>query len=318
MSASSQSVALRVAEVRFRYGSHVALRGVSFEVGSGEVFAFLGPNGSGKTTLFRLLSTLIPLQEGRVEILGCDIRSQLQRVRESIGVVFQAPSLDIKLTVRENIHHQGALYGMSGKLLRGRCREVLAELGLEDRADHRVETLSGGLKRRVELAKGLLHHPRLLLMDEPSTGLDPGARSDLWRFLQTLRQEQGITVLLTTHLLEEADRADRIAILDAGKLVALDSPHALRAALGGDCLTIETAEPEALAAEMQARFSLAARVVDGSLRLETSNGPAQIQELTAAFGERIRSLRLGKPTLEDVFIEKTGRRFWQTAEVQDE
>jgi len=218
---------------------------VSFEVRSGEIFVFLGPNGGGKSTLFRLLSTLLPLQSGECEILGFSLRKQIAEIRERIGVVFQSPSVDRKLTVNENLLHQGHLYGLRGAELNQRRTAMLERFKLTDRVRDRVETLSGGLRRRVELAKGLLHRPRLLLLDEPSTGLDPAARSDMWGYLRELRDQEGVTVVLTTHLLEEADKADRIAILDRGQLVALDSPDALRSTL----------------AAMQSRFKLAIRCV---------------------------------------------------------
>ncbi len=275
-----------------------------------EIFAFLGPNGGGKTTLFRLLSTLIPLQEGRLQILGFDVARQPRAVQERIGVVFQAPSLDRKLSVAENLRHQGHLYGLSGSALAERCREMLDQLGLADRADERVETLSGGLRRRVELAKGLLHRPQVLLLDEPSTGLDPGVRSDLWDYLQRIRQEDGVTVVLTTHLLEEADKADRLAILHQGRLVALDTPDNLRATVGGDSITIDSDEPQRLAMAIREQFGIDARVVDGAVRLEQAEGHRWIARLVEAFPGLMQSIRLGKPSLEDVFIARTGHRFW--------
>jgi ABC-2 type transport system ATP-binding protein len=263
-----------------------------------------------------LLSTLIPLQQGEAEILGRDVRRETAAVRSSIGVVFQAPSLDKKLTVSENLRHQGHLYGLSGPALVAREREMLAQLGIADRARDWVETLSGGLRRRVELAKGLIHGPRLLLLDEPSTGLDPGARSDLWSYLRTLRAEQGVTVVLTTHLLEEADKADRIAILHEGRLVALDAPDALRATVGGDSITIRAAQPAALAVAITERFACEPSVIDGTVRLEQSDGHQWIARLVDAFGGEIESITLGKPTLEDVFIARTGHRFWQATDAE--
>jgi ABC-2 type transport system ATP-binding protein len=283
---------------------------VSLEIHPGEIFAFLGPNGGGKTTLFRLLSTLIPVQEGRLEILGFDVARQVRAVQERIGVVFQAPSLDRKLSVAENLRHQGHLYGVSGRALTGRCREMLDQLGLADRADERVEKLSGGLRRRVELAKGLLHRPQVLLLDEPSTGLDPGVRSDLWDYLQRIRQEDGVTVVLTTHLLEEADKADRLAILHQGRLVALDTPDNLRATVGGDSITIASDEPQRLASAIREQFGIEARIVDGAVRLEQADGHRWIARLVEAFPGLVQSIRLGKPSLEDVFIARTGHRFW--------
>lgn len=312
----NDSPAIHVSHLSYRYGERQALADLSLSIARGEIFVFLGPNGGGKTTLFRLLSTLIPLQQGEAEILGRDVRRETAAVRSSIGVVFQAPSLDKKLTVSENLRHQGHLYGLSGPALVAREREMLARLGIADRARDWVETLSGGLRRRVELAKGLIHGPRLLLLDEPSTGLDPGARSDLWSYLRTLRDEQGVTVVLTTHLLEEAEKADRIAILHEGRLVALDAPDVLRATVGGDSITIRSAQPAALAAAIAERFACEARVIDGTVRLEQADGHQWIARLVDAFGGQIESITLGKPTLEDVFIARTGHRFWQVADAE--
>lgn len=306
------SAAIDVSHVVYRYGSRQAVADLSLRIDRGEIFAFLGPNGGGKTTLFRLLSTLIPLQEGDAQVMSFDLRRQTREVRSAIGVVFQAPSLDKKLTVAENLRHQGHLYGLSGAALRDSAHEMLDRLGVADRQRDRVETLSGGLRRRVELAKGLLHRPRLLLLDEPTTGLDPGARSDLWTYLHTLRDEYGVTVVLTTHLLEEADKADRIAILHEGRLVALDTPDALRATVGGDTITIRTAEPERLAVAIASQLGCEAKVVDGAVRLEQAEGHRWIARLVETFPGQIESLTLGKPTLEDVFIARTGHRFWQS------
>ena len=304
------TAAIAIDALSHRYGRRQALTELSLEIAEGEIFAVLGPNGGGKTTLFRLLSTLIPLQQGAAAVLGYDLRRDVQPIRERIGVVFQAASLDRKLTVTENLSHQAALYGLYGAELRSRIDELLSQFGLQDRAREMAERLSGGLRRRVELAKGMIHRPRLLLLDEPSTGLDPGARSDLWRYLAELRQE-GITVVLTTHLLEEGDLADRIAILDEGKVVALDTPTALRQTVGGDAITIDAAEPGQLARQIGERFSLSAQTVDGQVRLEVRDGPTWIPRLFEAFPGQIAAVRLGKPTLEDVFIDRTGHRFWQ-------
>jgi len=301
--------AVEIAEVSHRYGERQALDAVSFDVRGGEIFALLGPNGGGKTTLFRLLSTLIPLQAGAIRVLGDDVAQDVDAVRRTIGIVFQAPSLDKKLTVVENLRHQGRLYGLRGAALDARIDEMLARLRLEDRRRDLVETLSGGLRRRVELAKGMLHEPRVLILDEPSTGLDPGARSDLWEYLRLVRREQGTTVVLTTHLLEEADKADRLAILDRGKLVALDTPDRLRSTVGGDSLTIETDEPERLIAGLQERFGFAARRIDDAVRIEQADGHRWVAQVVEAFPGTVKSVTLGKPTLEDVFINRTGHRF---------
>ena len=301
--------ALAISEVTHRYKERVAVDNLSLEINTGEIFIFLGPNGSGKTTLFRLLSTLIPLQQGEVTLLGHSLRTAQNAARQKMGVVFQAPSLDKKLTVSENIHHQGLLYGLPVNELNKRKTEMLAALGLADRAKERVEKLSGGQRRRVELAKGMLHRPQLLLMDEPSTGLDPGARADLWKYLRQVRDEDGVTVVMTTHLLEEAERADRIAIMDQGKLAALDTPAALQALVGGDSITIRTSQPQELAAAIHEKFACEAAVLDGTVRLEQPDGHQWISRLVVAFPEEIEAVTLGKPTLEDVFIDCTGHRF---------
>lgn len=303
--------AVCVSQVRHRYGERVAIAGLNLSIETGELFAIVGPNGGGKTTLFRLLSTLIPIQSGAIEIFGLDVTRQAGPVRERIGVVFQAPSLDRKLTVAENLWQHAQLYGLSGQTFRERRAEMLARFQLTDRAGDRVETLSGGLRRRVELASGLLHRPQLLLLDEPSTGLDPAARSDMWEYLRQVRREEGVTVVLTTHLLEEADKADRLAILSGGQLVALDTPDALRATVGGDSVTIETDNAAALAADVTTRLQIDAKVVDGRVRIEQPDGHRLVARLVEEFPGRIQSITMGKPTLEDVFIARTGHRFWQ-------
>jgi ABC-2 type transport system ATP-binding protein len=306
--------AIQAVELVHHYGQRCALDHLDLQIERGELFAILGPNGGGKTTLFRLLSTLIPLQQGSIRILGHDVATDAAQVRARLGVVFQAPSLDRKLTVRENLLYQGPLYGLTGQPLRERASQMLERLGLADRQRDLVESLSGGLRRRVELAKGLLHRPPLLLLDEPSTGLDPGARNDLWNYLRQIRDQDGVTVVLTTHLLEEADKVDRLAILNEGRLVALDTPDNLRATVGGDSITIDASEPSALAGEVQARFGCAAKVVEGKVRLEQPEGHRLIARLVEAFPGRVQSITLGKPSLEDVFIDRTGHRFWKADE----
>src|SRR3954466_3662295 len=268
----SNSPAVEIAHLVYRYGEREAIHDLSLSIAEREIFAILGPNGSGKTTLFRVLSTLIPIQQGDVRILGNDLRSQASAIRSQLGIVFQSPSIDKKLTVMENVVHHGRLYGLGGRELKTRAEEMLARLGLADRKRELVEKLSGGLRRRVELATGMLHRPRLLLLDEPSTGLDPGARSDLWQYLEQVREADGVTVLVTTHLLDEAQRADRIAIMHTGKVAALDTPVALQAAVGGDSITIRTSDPAGLAAAIELEFKAAPKVVDGSVRLEQANG----------------------------------------------
>ncbi|MCA9195909.1 MAG: ATP-binding cassette domain-containing protein [Planctomycetales bacterium] len=305
------SVMVNVDSLSHRYGERQALSNLTLSVPDGEIFAVLGPNGGGKTTFFRLLSTLMPIQSGRIQVANLDVTAQTHLVRQRIGVVFQSPSLDKKLTVLENLRHQASLYGIRGQLLRHREAELMRSLGITDRANERTEKLSGGLRRRVELAKGLLHHPQLLILDEPSTGLDPGVRADLWNYLGKLRNEAGVTILFTTHLLEEAERADRIAIFHQGCLVANDSPENLRASVGGDSIQIECTEPQQLGECIAAQFGLQPQVIDSTIRLEVPNGHRLVSELMQQFGKRIHAIRLGKPSLEDVFISKTGHHFWE-------
>jgi len=292
------------------YGARRALRGVDFGVASGEIFALLGPNGGGKTTVFRILSTLLRPTAGRAAVLGHDVAREASRVRAGIGVVFQSPALDRKLTVRENLTTQGRLYGLRGAPLRESIEEMLRRVRLVDRAEDRVEDLSGGLMRRAEIAKGLLHRPRLLLLDEPSTGLDPGARNDLWEHLLDLRSRHGVTVLLTTHLMEEAERCDRIAILSQGTIVACGAPRALKAEIGGDVIANATPDPAGLRGDVERRFGAPVSVFGGTVRLERPRGHELIPALVDAFPGRIDSITIGHPTLLDVFIHKTGHRFW--------
>jgi len=294
-----------------RYGDHRALAGLEMEIQAGEIFGLLGPNGGGKTTLFRVLSTLLPVQAGSVTLLGFDVQTQPDAVRAAIGVTFQSPSLDIKLTVTENLKHQGHLYGLSGKPLQQKIDELLNELGLADRRNDRADSLSGGLKRRVEIAKGLLHNPKVLLLDEPSTGLDPGARHDLWRYLDSLQKEHGVTVFVTTHLMEEAEHCDRLGILDSGELVALGTPDELRATVGGDCLSIVCEDPDALSKSIEEKFQVKPQRLADSLRIEMTAGHEFLKDLVEAFPDEVKSVSLGKPTLEDVFIQRTGHRFWE-------
>ena len=303
--------AIHVDELTHAYGERQALVGVTFEIRRGEVFGVLGPNGGGKTTLFRVLSTLLPIQSGRVTVLGFDVATHSSEVRRRIGVTFQAPSLDRRLTVRENLVHQGHLYGLNGRTLADRIEDRLARLGLSDRQHALVNTLSGGLQRRAEIAKGMLHDPELLLLDEPSTGLDPGARHDLWRYLLQLRDANGVTVVVTTHLMEEAEKCDRLGLLDRGKLVAMGTPAELRAEIGGDCLTILADEPARLSQRILERFGIEPKLFGQSLRIEQTRGHELLRDLVEAFSSEITSVSLGKPSLEDVFIAKTGHRFWE-------
>ena len=302
------------------YGTRQALNSLTFAVRPAEIFGLLGPNGSGKTTLFRILSTLMIPSGGLARIQGFNVATEPNRVRQQTGIVFQARSLDLKLTVGENLKHQGHLYGLRGEALKSRSEEVLRRVGLLDRAKEFVETLSGGMQRRVELAKGLIHAPQVLLLDEPSTGLDPGARRDLWQYLRTLRDEEGVSVLVTTHLMEEAEHCDRLAILSEGKLVALGSPVELKSSIGGDVILFETAAPgvaQSLAERIAARFGLATSVLGSTVRLEQADGHRLVTTVVEAFPGEIEGISVARPSLEDVFIQRTGHRFWADAQSKE-
>jgi ABC-2 type transport system ATP-binding protein len=302
-------IAIDALELSFQYGHRLALDKLNLSIPSRQIFALLGPNGSGKTTLFRILSTLETFTQGRASIFGYDLATQQSAIRRMLGVVFQSASIDRKLTVLENIRCQAALYGIRGKSLQTRIDEVALQLNLRDRLGELAETLSGGLKRRVELAKGILHRPRLLLLDEPSTGLDPAARLDLWQALQQLKQVDQVSIVLTTHLLEEADKADCIAILDHGTVVAYGPPDKLRTELGSQVLSIRATDHAAIVAWL-AEQRLSATNHQQQVQVSGENVAALVAPLTQHFGGQIKSLTLSQPSLEDVFIAKTGHQFW--------
>jgi ABC-2 type transport system ATP-binding protein len=305
---SSQIQAVDVTDLSHQYEEKKALSEISFQVAPGEFFGVVGPNGGGKSTTFRILATLLRPTHGKVAIFGVDALLNPELVRHKIGVVFQSPGLDKKLTAQENLLAQGALYNLSGRSLKERVERSLSRMGLWDRRAERIERLSGGLKRRVEIAKGMLHEPGLLLLDEPTTGLDPLIRREVWEHLRQLRESTGLTVLVTTHLMEEAELCHRIAFLHEGKLVALGSPTALKETLGGDILTLRSPEPQVLRDLIAREFSVNVQLSDGEVRWEQANGHEWVPKLMACFGSRISSLTLGKPTLEDLFIQKTGKR----------
>jgi ABC-2 type transport system ATP-binding protein len=308
--APAPAAVISVQDLVHRYDGRSALNGVSFDVRHAELFGLLGPNGSGKTTMFRILSTLMVAGGGRAVIMGFDAAREPNQLRRQIGVVFQAQSIDLKLTAPENLWHQGHLYGLRGTALKSRIAEMLTRVGLSDRANEKAETFSGGMQRRLELAKGLLHHPAVLLLDEPTTGLDPGARRDLWQYLQILRDEDKVTVMVTTHLMEEAERCDRLAILNEGKLVALGTPAELKREIGGDVILLDVRDAESMAERIRARFNVDAKVLAGQVRLERENGHRFITDVVEAFPGEVESISVSKPSLEDVFIHRTGHKFW--------
>ncbi|MGH7149496.1 MAG: ATP-binding cassette domain-containing protein [Planctomycetota bacterium] len=301
--------AVSVERLSRSYGDRPALRDLTVEVRTGEVFGVLGPNGGGKTTLFRILATLILPTSGTARIFEHDVVADPDGARLRFGVVFQSASLDRNLTVEENLRHQGHLYGLRGADLRSRIEEGLSRFGLGDRRRERVRRLSGGLARRVELAKGLLHRPSLLLLDEPSVGLDPAARTELWSHLRDLRTKAGATILFTTHFLDEAEGCDRLAILDRGSLVALGAPEALKGEVGGDVVTVEGAEPERLRDRIARECGVEGKVVDGKVRLEHREGHALAKRIADALGPDLAGVTVRRPTLEDVFVRRTSRGF---------
>ena len=304
---------VEVRDLKRSYGDRAALAGVSFDVREGEIFGFLGPNGGGKTTLLRILATLLPPNSGSATVFGLDVARDSDEVRKRIGVVFQSKHVDGKLTAAENLRHHGHLYGLRGGELTDRIQQSLTRFGLLDRKKDLVDTFSGGLRRRLELAKGLLHRPGLLLLDEPTTGLDPGARRDLWDYMGRLRGQENLTVVLSTHLLDEAERCDRLAILHQGQIVSVGSPEALKSEIGGEVILVETPGPEQLLPQLKQRFAVEASIVGGKIRFEHPQGHQFIPQLVEAFPGEIQSAMVSKPTLEDVFLHRTGHQFWEEA-----
>jgi ABC-2 type transport system ATP-binding protein len=288
------------------FGPRAALSDVTLTVGEGEMFALLGPNGSGKTTLFRILSTLLAPTAGTARVCGHNVVSAPMDVRHQLGVVFQSPALDPQLTVAENFRCAGNLYGLSGADLEDRLRAAADALEVADRLDDRVQILSGGLQRRVEIAKSLLPRPRVLLLDEPSTGLDPAARAGLRVVLRRLRRESGVTIVMTTHLLEEAEVCDRVAILHRGRLIACEPPASLRVRLGKDVAVLSGPDPEAIAATVRSVFDWSVMVRDGKVRVELPSGGDHAARLVAALAPAVDAVTVGRPTLEDVFLGLTG------------
>lgn len=304
---TSAPLIVRVDNLSFSYPTGQALRNVSLEARAGEIVGILGPNGSGKSTFFHILSTILVPSEGKVELAGNDVLANPDQARRDAGIVFQTPGLDKKLTVTENLRYHGQLYGLSGEFLENRMEHVLGTFGLSDRRNHLVETLSGGQQRRADLARGMLHQPRMLILDEPSTGLDPSARLEFWHFLKDSVAETGMAVMLTTHLLDEADRCDRVAIIDKGQLVAMGSPAELKRSIGTEVVVIVSKSPEQLERGIRRRLGLKGTVIEKELHLETDDGSRLLPRI-AAFADRIDSLTVRKPSLEDVFLRKTGHR----------
>ena len=299
--------AINVENVSHRFGKRVALDSITLRVMPGEMYGLLGPNGGGKTTLFRMLCTMLPPDHGAIRLLGKNAANSA--VRSHIGVVFQHPSLDARLTVLENLRHQGHLYGLKGRPLSQRIEEVLDMMKLTDRAKDRVEILSGGLQRRVELCKSLLHRPQILIFDEPCTGLDPSARRRFWDDLDILRRTYGTTLVLTTHFIEEAERCDRIGILDRGRLIAEGTPEELKRTVGREIITLETRDPKDLQSQIKKIVGRDVQTIDGQVRIACDNGQKLLAQLYPLLREKVQAMTLSVPTLEDVFVQRTGHGF---------
>jgi ABC-2 type transport system ATP-binding protein len=289
-----------------RYGALTAVDDVSFSVEDGELFGFLGPNGAGKSTTINVLCTLLRATAGQATVNGFDVRSQSHLVRRSIGIIFQDPSLDDRLTALENLEFHARIYNLPRSIWTERTEQLLRIVDLRERRTDLVKTFSGGMKRRLEVARSLLHHPSVLFLDEPTIGLDPQTREHIWRYLVELREREGVTLFLTTHYMDEAERCDRIAIIDHGRIVAMDTPERLKALVGGDVLTILTADTDLAAANVRSRFGLDPVQDDGYLRLEVPEGERFIPTLVAQLDVPIQAINLRRPTLDDVFLKLTG------------
>jgi len=290
-----------------RFNNLVAVNEISFTVEKGEIFGFLGPNGAGKSTTIQMLATLLRPTAGRALINGHDTVKEQYAVRRSIGIVFQDPTLDGNLTALENLDFHARLYGVEKSVLAARRAELLQMVELAERGRDLVKYFSGGMKRRLEIARGLLHHPAVLFLDEPTVGLDPQTRSHIWNYIRDLREKEEITIFLTTHYMDEAENCDRIAIIDHGRIVALDTPSGLKQMVGRDVINLTGRNIDRLAAEIEARFGIRGKQLDGELQLEIDRGELFIPRLLSEVGSAVESVNLRKPTLDDVFLKLTGR-----------
>jgi ABC-2 type transport system ATP-binding protein len=287
-----------------KFDDLTALDGVSLSVGAREIFGFLGPNGAGKSTTIKILATLLKPTAGRATLAGYDVATQPNEVRQSIGLVFQDPSLDVRLTADENLKFHAMLYDVPADVYRTRADSLLRMVDLVDRRASQVMTFSGGMKRRLEIARGLLHHPKVLFLDEPTLGLDVQTRNAIWSHVKRLRDDVGTTVFMTTHYMDEAENCDRIAIIDHGKIQAIDTPAALKQQIGGD--TIIVSGDAALAEDLGTKYDLAPHAAAGQLHFQVAGGAAFVPRLMADFGGRITSVQIKQPSLEDVFLKLTG------------
>lgn len=299
--------AVEIDELSHRYGEKVALVDVTMDVEQGSLFGLVGPNGGGKSTIFNILSTLIRPSEGDARIFGHSVTQEQAKVRACIGVVFQSPALDKKLTVEENLSHQGYLYGISGGELKTRIKDKLQAVDVWDRRRDKVETLSGGLKRRVEIAKALLPKPRLLILDEPTTGLDPAIRRELRNLLKT-SQNEGTTILMTTHLLDEAESCDKVAMLNEGRVVAMGTPGQLTSQIAESVFSLKVSDPGSIRDKVSSRFGDKAQWFDDELKIHTDDSPQEVWQSLDPMGAKVESMSFNRATLEDFFLLKTGNR----------
>jgi ABC-2 type transport system ATP-binding protein len=303
---TESTLAIEVDDLRKSFDEVEAVRGVSFEVAAGEVFGFLGPNGAGKTTTINVLCTLAKPTGGSARVAGHDVMRERDDVRRHIGLVFQDPTLDGYLTAEQNLRLHAELYGVDSALVPGRMRQVLEMVGLWERRDATVMTFSGGMRRRLEIARGFLHSPRVLFLDEPTIGLDPQTRSSIWRYIAQLQEREEITIFMTTHYMDEAEFCDRIAIMDQGEIVVLDTPEALKAQVGADRVRIQTDDDDAAIAALGDRFGVEATISEGAVTFFVPSGEEFVPRLFAELGVAIRSVSVSRPTLDDVFMSHTG------------
>jgi ABC-2 type transport system ATP-binding protein len=289
-----------------RYGDVEAVRGIDLDVAAGETFGFLGPNGAGKSTTISMLCTLVRPDDGSARVAGHDVARERNEVRRNIGLVFQDPTLDGYLTAEQNLRFHAELYGVPKAVVPDRMRLVLEMVGLWERRGSLVQTYSGGMKRRLEIARGLLHAPRVLFLDEPTVGLDPQTRSSIWGYIEQLKQAEDITIFLTTHYMDEAEHCDRIAIIDQGRVIALDTPEALKASVGKDRVQLEVDDDDAAIDALRERFDLEATIAEGHVTVAVVGGEAFVPRLFAELGVPIRGVSVARPSLDDVFMSYTG------------
>ena len=289
-----------------RFGKLEAVRGVSFEVQQGEIFGFLGPNGAGKTTTINMLCTLLAPTEGEAIVNGYNVIKERDRVRESIGLVFQEPALDDYLTAEQNLRFHAYAYSIPKKTLEPRMKELLQMVELWDRRKEKMNTYSGGMKRRLEIARGLLHHPKVLFLDEPTLGLDPQTRSRIWEHIRQLRKQENLAIFMTTHYMDEAENCDRIAVIDYGEIIALDTPDKLKDAIGGDVITIKTEHNDTALGLLKDQYGLQSNQENGVIRFTVPHGEEFLPGFVSGFPLRLISIGLHRPTLEDVFLKLTG------------